>query len=397
MPVHFDTLSPPPKKTKTLKPGRGSEHHDKLLDSPSPNLHFPHGSITVAEIACFLPQWYKSWDVIDRAISNGGTAAIIARLINTCRDMPNGKITSNTMYRMMKTSIEKRALQDEAYKGWCVSSHVVPEDWDATSVSVAGFRIPYQTHPFVVNRNKSPDPVPFKDLTVGVKQMPTGFDALDLTRCVKYHLEHDGEEWNFPDDFEALINVLGGPTPLHPEHYDNAVFNRWSTTSSRCATVNMFRLPRDTHGRLLKPTHDEIEGDFTDHEESDEGVDYDELDGDSGSDTGLRHSQRVRATKRVRILSPEDSDDSPLAKRRRLHPTAARRVRANVDEPESSAEDPSFKGSKRAQTAGRKMRRESSGRRSARFSGSYRVGDGRDEEMDDGSEVLTEDESYDSA
>lgn len=84
--------------------------YGKLDDAPSMNLDFPNANLTAAEIIAFLPQWMKSWGVIDRLISNGGTAAIIEKMVNTFREMPKGAISANTVLRMMQCASAKTQI-----------------------------------------------------------------------------------------------------------------------------------------------------------------------------------------------------------------------------------------------------------------------------------------------
>lgn len=44
-----------------------------------------------------------------------------------------------------------------------------------------------------------------------VKKHPSGDDALDLTRCVRYALDHPKQPWLFPEDFGRLVKLLRGP------------------------------------------------------------------------------------------------------------------------------------------------------------------------------------------
>jgi hypothetical protein len=68
----------------------------------------------------------------------------------------------------------------------------------------------------------------FKNLGNGVETMPTGFDALDLTRCVEYHQAHPEEQWYYPDHFEELVKHLGGPATVTDAHLDSGAFARWA-------------------------------------------------------------------------------------------------------------------------------------------------------------------------
>ncbi|KAF2676939.1 hypothetical protein K458DRAFT_240589, partial [Lentithecium fluviatile CBS 122367] len=178
----------------------------------------------VAELACFLPKWLKSIDVVDRVISNGGTCGTIARMINMYREMGDAPTTSNSVLRMMMPAMRKRGGE---FENWTVGGHIIQDAHDPSSLSISRFRIPKETHK---DRSKSDPSVPFKDLAQNVKVFPQKYDALDLTRCVEYHVqpEHQDEVWNFPDDFEALVKHLGGPTAITKKYQDKEIFNRWT-------------------------------------------------------------------------------------------------------------------------------------------------------------------------
>ncbi|KAJ4321619.1 hypothetical protein N0V94_002818 [Neodidymelliopsis sp. IMI 364377] len=218
--------------------------HDKLSSAPSAEHEFPDGNITLAEIAAFLPQSIKCWDIIDRIIWNGATTSDIKVLINKYRDIPDGGIANNTVYRMMRGQTDKRATEDADYKGWTVSTYKnieKPEDFDSSSISVTGFRRP------IIFKNRPDRPaaaVPFKDLAQGVARMPQSEDALDLTRCVTYCVANPEEEWYYPTDFQQLLNDhLEGPMPLKPDHEDAQVLKRLRShlrhTTRRRPSMNM--------------------------------------------------------------------------------------------------------------------------------------------------------------
>ncbi|KAF2682193.1 hypothetical protein K458DRAFT_370856 [Lentithecium fluviatile CBS 122367] len=205
---------------------------DKLKDAPSPNLPFPSSTtanFTLIEHLTFLPNTLKSWDVIERIVSNGASTPILAYIINNTRDMPYGLITNNSLLRLMQNAVRLRT--EERYQNWTVQKHRAPVGWNEKNVglSVGGFRTPATTYPRKHGKwNDPPPPVAFKDLVSGVKRMPKGKDALDLTRCVEYHIEHPDEEWVYPDQFEALVMHLGGPMEVTYEHLDSVAFGRWA-------------------------------------------------------------------------------------------------------------------------------------------------------------------------
>jgi hypothetical protein len=201
--------------------------------APSWNLPFPFGALTAAEIVTYGPHWLKSVDVIDRFLSHGARTSVIAALINEFRIFPHERIfTPNSTLVMMSYAMRKAG-----YDGWCVMKHfeyprefLRPED----DLNVAYFRTPRITHPkgvkssdpnYVLHNQDSP-PIPFKDLALHVKKHPSGDDALDLTRCVVYAVEHEDEVWMFPTDFQRLIAHLGGPATVTHAHLDRQVFAR---------------------------------------------------------------------------------------------------------------------------------------------------------------------------
>lgn len=203
--------------------------------SPSWNLSFPDGNLTAIEILAYLPHWLKSIDVVDRFVANSGRSKTIAAVINEFRDQPTKSTFQANSVQIMMSYAMRRA----GYHNWTVGTH---DQWARTvnheegDLSVKRFRPPRVTHPkrlpyaqkqtHEAAHNEDPGPVAFKDLALHVKKHPAGADALDLTRCVQYALRHTNEEWYFPDDFELLINRLGGPARVTHAHRDRQAFAR---------------------------------------------------------------------------------------------------------------------------------------------------------------------------
>ncbi|KZM18635.1 uncharacterized protein EKO05_0000677 [Ascochyta rabiei] len=206
---------------------KSGSNHDKLYDAPSPEHSFPDGNITLAEIAAFIPQSIKSWDIIDRIIWNSAKAEDIAKLFNKHRAMPAGAIVNNTVYMMMRGQMYKRSKEDVAYKGWTVGTHqhiTKPDEFDPHSISVTGFRRPR----IFANRSDNPaDPVPFKDLANGVAVWPEHGDALDLTRCVSWCVANPEAQYFYPVDFQKVLHeCLGGPVIVKPRNEDAQILSR---------------------------------------------------------------------------------------------------------------------------------------------------------------------------
>lgn len=222
------TASPPKSSDSSLEKGV-RKAFGKCQDAPSPGHGFPDANITLAELAAFLPQSIKSWDIVDRIVWNGATTNDLQKMINKYRDMPHGKIDTNFVFMMMRGQMRKRTNAEHNYnhwKQWVVGTHediVRPTTFDANSISVMGFRRPIN---FAKRLDEASAPIPFKDLAVGVAHWPEGDDALDLTRCVAWCIENPEEEYFYPTDYQEVLSCVGGPKCPTTRHTDAEVLSR---------------------------------------------------------------------------------------------------------------------------------------------------------------------------
>jgi hypothetical protein len=143
-------------------------------------------------------------------------------LINTARDFQKQWTADQCGTVMYKT------MSKAGYEGWTLTKHdkwhaAKEASWDETKLDVNGFQAPGELRASDHYREM----VPFSSLAVGVRVMPEGSDALDLTRMVRYSVQHAKEKWMYPRDYEKLLNLLGGPVPIHHGHHDRALFQRW--------------------------------------------------------------------------------------------------------------------------------------------------------------------------
>ncbi|CAN9347405.1 unnamed protein product [Alternaria alternata] len=238
------------------------------MNCPSWNLPFPDGNLTAAEILAYLPHWLKSIDVVDRFVVHGAKAGHLAAMINEFRVQPLGQeFKPNSAMVMIKY-----AMRRAGYLDWTFGSHLeyereIPRPED--DLSVTNFRTPNRTHPKIVTTatpkkvkvNEDCEPLDFKVLALHVKEHPSGDDALDLTRCVKYAIEHEEEKWLFPTDFQRLIAHLGGPVSVTLAHHDRQVFARHDnyvfspvkSTPSKGQTLNSkIRTPRSINRTFIR-------------------------------------------------------------------------------------------------------------------------------------------------
>ena len=253
--------SPPKSSDSSLERGP-RKAIGKCQDAPSPEHEFPDANITLAELAAFLPQSIKSWDVVDRIVWNGATTNDLQKMINKYRVMPYGTIDTNSVFMMMRGQMRKRTNTEHNYnhwKQWVVGAHeeiVRPTTFDADSVSVTGFRRPIV---FVKRVDEAAAHIPFKDLAKGVAQWPEGDDALDLTRCVAWCADNPEEEYFYPTDYQEVLSCVGGPKSPTIRHTDAEVLSRL-----RAAPGFVSSRPRKRWARA-RDNSDESEDDTVSH------------------------------------------------------------------------------------------------------------------------------------
>ncbi|KAJ4287820.1 hypothetical protein N0V90_012524 [Kalmusia sp. IMI 367209] len=219
--------------------------------SPHWNLPFPCGNLTAAEIIAYCPHWLKSVDVVDRFITSGAKSNIIAAMINEFR-LRDGNINNNSVCVMMQY-----AMRRAGFTNWTVLTH--HGNMETIDLNVTNFRTPLITHPKIsrnrITENIEADPIEFRSLARYVKQHPSGYDALDLTRCVSYAIAHPNESWLFPVDFGRLVNEkLGGPQTITHFHLDQQAFERRinNVAVTSASRTKLATTPKKTRGPTYK-------------------------------------------------------------------------------------------------------------------------------------------------
>ncbi|KAF2127561.1 hypothetical protein P153DRAFT_424191 [Dothidotthia symphoricarpi CBS 119687] len=194
------------------------------LNAPPKNLPFPpaYANLTAIELLTFLPNCIKCSDVIYRFVSNGGTRHVFWAIVNTQRDLEVEWNANSCGVQIYK------AMRGAGYEDWTIKIHdkwhaAKRATWDEQNLDVSGLQAPDQ-----LNRGHRPaNDVSFGDLALGVRRMPEGEDALDLTRMVRYCIQNPNEKWRYPKDYVELLDLIGGPAQTHNGHTDRAAFGRW--------------------------------------------------------------------------------------------------------------------------------------------------------------------------
>lgn len=227
--------SSPVKSTEATSPKKGRANGGGARtfgpNAPHKNVRFPQGNLTLPEILTFFPDWLKSVHVVYRIASNGFSIREVVKMLNYHRDFPLGPQTTNGVLKMTQITMREGGM-----KGWTMTKHrdyVDPNaHWDRTSLDVSQYKTPAEMFPERVRaegfRPGSKNPL-FKDLVRDVKRFPEGPDALDLTRCVQYAVDHPDEcsHYRFPEHYKDLLAKVGGPAQITAEHVDGAVNQRW--------------------------------------------------------------------------------------------------------------------------------------------------------------------------
>ncbi|KAF2817386.1 uncharacterized protein BDZ99DRAFT_513627 [Mytilinidion resinicola] len=165
----------------------------------------------------------------------GSIIVYLAYMIHTFRNVSDGLIDTNSILKGMQIAMRLGPQAGHPRDKWTRAKQAdeVPSTWNEKNVSTAGYQPRYRTHPnrkttsITTGLMRLVDPMPFKDLANGVKELPQGEDCGDLTCCVSYHLRHPNEDWTYPTDFAKLVNHIGGLMHISNHHTDHEAFSRW--------------------------------------------------------------------------------------------------------------------------------------------------------------------------
>jgi hypothetical protein len=273
------------------------------LVAPPAGLPFPdHANLTAAELLAFFPNSLKCADVVYRFVSNYGSRKAIYTMINTFRDFEvewSANCCGSMMYKTMKGA---------GFQGWNLKKHNDWHDenkanWDENKLDMGGFQTP----------NTLAQGVPFRSLAVGLRNFPEGDDALDLTRMVRYCSKQPADVWIYPDDYEKLLNLLGGAKRPTKANTDSAVFGRWEDRNPPLPTIKSVpidieeRAPEERMGKTTDVASRETAATQSSSEAA-LGPSTPALAGPSKQPKPERHKKQTRSKPVARL---EDSDTDP--------------------------------------------------------------------------------------
>jgi hypothetical protein len=188
--------------------------HSYIL--PSVPLNF-----TMVEIIVFLPNLFKNKAIATRFSNNQISAPIHFAILDEHRNL--GLPTEYEKDKARKTIADGyRRTMRTMDSTWTKAAHIVPPGWDSNSLAMGGF-VPDEA---VRRGYTGTTSIPFRDLIIGVKKLPEGTDAGDLTRAVIFTL-HQPEVYLYPDDLPEILNYIGR-TCVTTAHTDSAVVRRYT-------------------------------------------------------------------------------------------------------------------------------------------------------------------------
>jgi hypothetical protein len=192
--------------------------------APPSDLTFPpNARLTAYELLAFFPNSIRSPAIIYRFASNGASRRAIWSVVNEARDLQK-EWTGN----QCGTAITK-TMNRAGYLNWTMTGHehwhATRKDlWDESNLGVIDFAAPGEQH----TESQLGKSLLFKDLAISIRRWPHGNEALDLTRMVGYCIQNPGERWMYPQDYDRLLSVLGGPALIGPRHLDREIFKQWA-------------------------------------------------------------------------------------------------------------------------------------------------------------------------
>ena len=122
-------------------------------------------------------------------------------------------------------------MRSVGYEGWTVKVHdrwfngAAEEKWNADNICVAGFKVPCETE--ADKHGEFAPSISLAQLGKDIRGWPQKYDALDLTRMVRYAMLNPKEKWMYPKHYDELLRHIGGPMKVRLEHTDTQAFERW--------------------------------------------------------------------------------------------------------------------------------------------------------------------------
>jgi hypothetical protein len=210
---------------------RPRQYRKKVLaDVPRHEYMLPGGgaiNATLMDIIAILPQWFRNLELSARFVNNGINAGIHVALLEEHRHVDVYTLEDRKRWRDRLGEAYRRSMR-KVDPEWKQGKHHAPQGWNEQDIDIAGFVPEAAREAGYI----APTAISFKDLSIGLKKLPQGNDAGDLTRALDYAMhnhkvDENGQEVElmFPDDVQAILNQIGR-TRVTREHTDRSILAR---------------------------------------------------------------------------------------------------------------------------------------------------------------------------
>jgi hypothetical protein len=197
-------------------------------------------NFTIVEILVLLPNWFRNKALCARFLNNHLTGSIHFMILEEHRELQFGSEHERERARKWLTDEYRKAMRKDN-KDWTKATHVKPAGWQPTAMGVDGFtpddvEVPgYRRVPSIF----------FRDLAIGVKKMPEGPAAGDLTRALLFEIESK-QDYLFPEDLPTILDYIGR-TQIMTAHTDRPIVHTYSE----------LKLQEETRNRALRQQYNQ--------------------------------------------------------------------------------------------------------------------------------------------
>ncbi|KAH6629380.1 hypothetical protein C7974DRAFT_454100 [Boeremia exigua] len=199
-----------------------SAHTVFLRDLPAHCYTLPLTTLnfTIVEILVFLPNWFKNRAICAHLMNNDLNANVHFMILDEHRE---NQLTSEQERNKARKTLtdEYRKTMRTMVEGWTKVKHTASPDWDPTTLSLDGF----EPDDVQLNGYRRLPSIPLRDLMLGVKKIPQGTHAGDLTRAIQFSLGSP-QDYMFPDDLASILDFIGR-THITIAHTDRPIIRHY--------------------------------------------------------------------------------------------------------------------------------------------------------------------------
>ena len=233
LPVHGHGRPEESQPARLNIPQSGTSRSRFFLGIPLHDYILPEGGLinaTIVDIIAILPQWFRNPVILQRFLNNGITSNIHFAILEEYRHLGLTSSDQLERFRDYLSDIYRKQMRIYFDPRWTKQNHRAPADWDAQALSIHGFvpETAVSGAPYV-----APASIPFKDLAIGLKKLPEGTDAGDLTHALDYAMRNQKLDINgyatdfvFPEDIQLILSVIGR-APVTVDQTDGFIITRY--------------------------------------------------------------------------------------------------------------------------------------------------------------------------